>query len=98
MHNFCISHKKPVAINAELNELYRPNDAIRVEPQHKRPGALTQGMWIWPGIQLLGAMTEGENVRNNQVRYEAAEVVRKPDKVARKPDNRCPVKLSGLSK
>ena len=43
MHNLCISHRKRVAINAELNELYRPSDAIWVKPQHKRPGALTQG-------------------------------------------------------
>ena len=72
-HNLCISHRRRVAINAELNELHRPRDAIRVEPQHKRPGALTQGMWIWPGIQLLGAMIEADEVRN-QVRYEVAEV------------------------
>ena len=72
-HNLCISHRKRVAINAELNELHRPADAIRVEPQHKRPGALTQSMWLWPGIKLLVAATEGEKVRN-QVRYEVAEL------------------------
>ena len=62
--NLCISHRKRVAITAELNELHRPSDAIRVEPQHKRPGALTQSMWLWLGIKLLGAATEGEKVRN----------------------------------
>ena len=63
-----------MAINAERNELHRPSGAIRVEPRHKRPGALTQRMWLWPGITLLGATTEGEKVRN-QVKYEVAEVV-----------------------
>ena len=30
-------------------------------------------MWLWPGIVLLGAMTEVEKVRN-QVKYEVAEI------------------------
>ena len=72
-HNLVISHRKRVAINAELNALHRPSNAVRVEPKHKKPGALTQPMWLWPGIRLLGAATEGEKVRN-QVRYEVAEV------------------------
>ena len=72
-HNLCISHRRRVAINAELNELHRPSGAIRVEPRHKRPRALTRRMWLWPGITLLGAMTEGEKVRNH-VKYEVAEV------------------------
>ena len=72
-HNLVISHRKRVSLNAELNELHRPSGAIRVEPKHKKPGALTQPMWLWPGIRLLGAATEGDRVKN-QVRYEVAEV------------------------
>ena len=67
-HNLCMSHRKRVAINAEMNGLHRPSGAIRVEPKHKKPGALTQSMYLWPGIRLLGAATEGEKVRN-QVKY-----------------------------
>ena len=72
-HNLVISHRKRVALNTELNELHKPTGAIRVEPKHKKPGALTQPMWLWPGIRLLGAATEGDRVKN-QVRYEVAEV------------------------
>jgi len=72
-HNLVISHRKRVALNAELNELHKPTGAIRVEPKHKKPGALTQPFWLWPGIRLLGAATEGDRVKN-QVRYEVAEV------------------------
>ena len=72
-HNLVISHRRRVALNAELNELHKPADAVRVEPKNKKPGALTQGMFLWPGIKLLGAATEGDKV-HNQVRYEVAEV------------------------
>jgi hypothetical protein len=72
-HNLVISHRRRVALNAQLNALHRPGVAVRVEPKHKKPGALTQSMWLWPGIKLLGAATEGDKVRN-QVRFEVAEV------------------------
>ena len=57
-----------MAINTELNDLYHPSDAMFVHAKHKRRKALTQSM-IWPGIELVGAMTEGDKVKN-QVRYE----------------------------
>jgi hypothetical protein len=81
-HNLVISHRKRVALNTELNELHRPGVAIRVEPKHKKPGALTQPMWLWPGIRLLGAATEGDKVKN-QVWYEVAEVSTDPGHLVR---------------
>jgi hypothetical protein len=72
-HNLVKGHRKRVALNTELNELHRPGVAIRVEPKHKKPGVLTQPMWLWPGIRLLGAATEGDKVRN-QLKYDVESI------------------------
>ena len=54
--NLCISHRKRVQLNAQLNVLFKPEDAVFIPFKRKRPGSLAQNMWIWPGIQLLGCV------------------------------------------
>ena len=71
--NLCISPRKRVQLNAQLNVLFKPEGAVFIPVKRKRPGSLAQNMWIWPGIQLLGCVSEKKGVRN-PVLYEVAEV------------------------
>ena len=63
--NLTISHRKRIALNAEINAEVAPPDAVRLEVQGRTKGNSAQTMLIWPGIQLLGAVsTERHGVRN----------------------------------
>ena len=65
--NLVISHRKRIQLNAKINEeLAPPMTAIRLEITGRAlRGNCAQTMWIWPGIQLLGAVpTERKGIRN----------------------------------
>ena len=55
-------------LNALLNAHFKPEGALYIAVKRERPGSLAQSMWIWPGIQLLGCVSEKKGVRN-QVLY-----------------------------
>jgi hypothetical protein len=49
-------HNRRLQLNATLQEIYKPSDAVWVEPdrtnaQHNKP----QGMWLWQGQELICA-------------------------------------------
>ena len=54
-HNLVISHRKRVALNAQLNKLYKTSDSLFLRAAAVK-GQLNaaQAMWVWAGIELLG--------------------------------------------
>jgi hypothetical protein len=58
-HNLCISHRKRMALNRQLNT--RREGAIFLKAPAAR-GNAAQSMWLYPGIELLGS---GRGIRNN---------------------------------
>ena len=51
-----MSHKRRVFVNREQNQRLKPSEAIFIRaPVATRSGNQPQSMWIWPGIQLIGA-------------------------------------------
>jgi hypothetical protein len=51
-----MSHKRRVVINRQQNQLLKPSDATFIRaPVATRAGNQPQSMWIWPGMQLIGA-------------------------------------------
>jgi hypothetical protein len=51
-HNLCISHRKRMALNRQMNA--HPDGAIFIKAPPGR-GNATQSMYLYPGIELLGA-------------------------------------------
>jgi hypothetical protein len=55
-YTLTMSHKRRVQINRERNQRLKPSEAIFIRaPAATRAGNQPQSMWIWPGIQLIGA-------------------------------------------
>jgi hypothetical protein len=64
-YNLCLSHKSRVAVNARVNSKH-PKDALYVpalrvdERVMNRP----QGMWLYPGLELIGCCSKRGNLYN----------------------------------
>ena len=55
-YTLTMSHKRRVQVNREWNQRLKPPDAIFIRaPAVTRAGNQPQSMYIWPGIQLIGA-------------------------------------------
>ena len=68
-HNLCISHRKRIRLNAEINKLFLPETGwkhLKAKPARGQLCA-AQSMFIWPGIELLGCSRSGRKIRNNVV-------------------------------
>ena len=65
-HNLCISHKKRIQINKQLNALHKPEISIFIRAK-AQVGQLcaAQSMWVWPGLSLLGCSQASKKVKNN---------------------------------
>jgi ATP-dependent exoDNAse (exonuclease V) alpha subunit len=71
--NLVCSHSRRIALNAELQDMFRPRDAIFVNPERNvarknKP----QGMWLWEGQELICA-TRAAGFRN-QWKYRVLEL------------------------
>jgi hypothetical protein len=55
-HVLVMSHRKRMLRNEELNQLWKPADAVRLELRPTRCGDETQpqAMYIWPGMKVCG--------------------------------------------
>jgi hypothetical protein len=65
-HNLCISHRKRIKLNRELNIFHKPDEALLIKAKAS-PGQLVaaQSMWIWPGLEVLGCSQSSKKIRNN---------------------------------
>ena len=66
-HNLCISHVKRRKLNREINLALRPEGATLIRAKAEKGQTNTaQNMFIWPGIELIGATTAvRRGIRNN---------------------------------
>ena len=66
-HNLCISHVKRRKLNREINLALRPEGAILIRAKPEKGQTNTaQNMFIWPGLELIGATTAvRRGIRNN---------------------------------
>jgi hypothetical protein len=74
-HNLVISHRKRVAINRQVNNANAGQGAVflKASPTRGQNNA-TQSMWIWPGLQLLGACSGVKKGLKNNCLYTVAAV------------------------
>ena len=68
-HNLCISHRRRILPNRQLNKAFLPDNAIpmfiRAKPK-KGQMCAAQSMFIWPGIELLGCVqATRKGIRDN---------------------------------
>ena len=68
-YNLCLSHRRRVKLNAELNKRFLPEQGWRLVKAKTERGQLcsAQNMFVWPGLELLGCSRGGRKVRNNVV-------------------------------
>ena len=67
-HNLCISHRRRILLNRQLNKAFLPEGVlptfIRAKPK-KGQMCQSQTMFLWPGIELLGCVQSFRKIRNN---------------------------------
>jgi hypothetical protein len=55
-YTLTMSHKRRVFVNRAQNQRLKPSEAIFIRaPAATRAGNQPQSMWVWPGLQLIGA-------------------------------------------
>jgi hypothetical protein len=71
----CLTNKCRVAVNEYVNKRLAPTDHVMIKPtgNFKRAAKTPQNMRIWPGIVLMGAATDKDNVKNS-TRYKVLEI------------------------
>ena len=68
-HNLCISHRRRILLNRQLNKAFLPDEAVptfvRAKPK-KGQMCAAQSMFLWVGIELLGCVqATRKGIRNN---------------------------------
>ena len=68
-HNLCISHRRRILLNRQLNKAFLPDGVaptfVRAKPK-KGQMCAAQSLFIWPGIELLGCVqATRKGIRNN---------------------------------
>jgi hypothetical protein len=71
----CLTNKCRVAVNEYVNQKIAPADHVMIKPtgNFKRAAKTPQNMRIWPGIVLIAAATDKDNVKNG-TRYKVLEI------------------------
>ena len=69
LNNLVISHRRRVLLNRQLNKAFLPEDVtpvfIRCKPKRGQT-CVSQNMFIWPGMELLGCVqATRKSIRNN---------------------------------
>ena len=66
-YNLCLSHRRRVRLNAELNKHFCPQEGWRLIKATAQRGQLcaAQNMLVWPGLELLGCSRSGRRIKNN---------------------------------
>ena len=72
--NLVSSHKRRVALNYHLQEIFKPVNAIFVKPSREGCARknVPQDMWLWPGLKVICAVRC--NKLKNQWSYEIVEL------------------------
>ena len=69
-HNLCISHVKRRKLNKDINQALRPEGAVLIRAKPEKGQTNTaQNMFIWEGIELLGATAAVKRGIRNNVLY-----------------------------
>ena len=70
-----ISHAKRKRINAKLNALEKPSEALWLQVKARNTGAnAAQSMFLWPGLQLFGCIAGEKRGVRNQCLYTIKEL------------------------
>lgn len=70
----CLTNKCRVAVNEYLNKRLAPADHVMIQAKANRRAAKTpQDMRIWPGIILMGALTDSKEIKN-AMRYKVLDI------------------------
>ena len=70
----CLTNTCRVAVNRYVNKMLAPADHVLIKAKAKLRAAKTpQDMLIWPGIVLMGAMTDNKQIKNGTL-YKVLEI------------------------
>jgi hypothetical protein len=70
----CLTNTCRVAVNRYVNKMLAPADHVMIKAKGNLRAAKTpQDMLIWPGIVLMGAMTDNKQIKNG-TRYKVLEI------------------------
>ena len=92
-HNLCISHVKRRKLNRDINQALRPEGAVLIRARAEKGQTTTaQNMFIWEGIELLGATAAVKRGIRNNVMYKVSKLDGDDVWVRHEEDN--PIKLT----
>ena len=92
-HNLCISHVKRRKLNRDINQVLRPEGAVLIRARAEKGQTTTaQNMFIWEGIELLGATAAVKRGIRNNVMYKVSKLDGDEVWVRHEEDN--PIKLT----